>query len=153
MKNEKMKYYALYIVQCILCITLSGCVEEYEADIPSDDSNLLVVEGTICSGKLNKFILSRTQALNGQAENVELVTGARVSVRGSDGSDYTTDIFNHSVRLELYSPNRADPAAEKRLETTFRQYGIHYRKLGRSWLESERFFLTTYYFDFTEKET
>ena len=94
MKNEKMKYYALYIVQCILCITLSGCVEEYEADIPSDDSNLLVVEGTICSGKLNKFILSRTQALNGQAENVELVTGARVSVRGSDGSDYTTQSAN-----------------------------------------------------------
>ena len=70
----------------------------------------------------------------------------------ADGSDYTTDIFTHSVCLELYSPNRADPAAEKRLETTFRQYGIHYRKLGRSWLESERYFLTTYYFDFTEKE-
>ena len=71
----------------------------------------------------------------------------------ADGSDYTTDIFTHSVRLELYSPNRADPAAEKRLEATFRQYGIHYRKLGRTWLESERYFLTTYYFDFTEKET
>ena len=70
----------------------------------------------------------------------------------ADGSDYTTDIFTHSVRLELYSPNRADPAAEKRLEATFRQYGIHYRKLGRTWLESERYFLTTYYFDFTEKE-
>lgn len=70
----------------------------------------------------------------------------------ADGSDYTTDIFTHSVRLELYSPNRADAAAEKRLEATFRQYGIHYRKLGRSWLESERYFLTTYYFDFIEKE-
>ena len=70
----------------------------------------------------------------------------------ADGSGYTTDIFTHSVRLELYSPNRADPAAEKRLETTFRQYGIHYRKLGRTWLESERYYLTTYYFDFTEKE-
>lgn len=70
----------------------------------------------------------------------------------ADGSDYTTDIFTHSIRFELYSPNRADPAAEKRLEATFRQYGIHYRKLGRTWLESERYYLTTYYFDFTEKE-
>ena len=71
----------------------------------------------------------------------------------ADGSDYTTDFAEHSVRFELYAPNRADPAAEKRLESMFRQYGIHYRKLGRSWLESERYYLTTYYFDFTEKET
>ena len=71
----------------------------------------------------------------------------------ADGSDYTADFAEHSVRFELYAPNRADPAAEKRLETTFRQYGIHYRKLGRTWLENERYFLTTYYFDFTEKET
>ena len=70
----------------------------------------------------------------------------------ADGSDYTTDFAEHSVRFELYAPNRADPAAEKRLEATFRQYGIHYRKLGRTWLESERYYLTTYYFDFTEKE-
>ena len=70
----------------------------------------------------------------------------------ADGSDYTTDIFTHSVRLELYSPNRADAAAEERLETALRSRGIHYNKLGRSWLESERYFLTTYYFDFIEKE-
>ena len=52
------------------------------------DADLLVVEGTICSGRLNRFILSRTQPVDGQAENVELVTGAKVSVRGSDGSEY-----------------------------------------------------------------
>ena len=72
----------------------------------------------------------------------------------ADGSDYTTDFAEHSVRFELYAPGtRADPTAETRLEATFRQYGIHYRKLGRTWLESERYYLTTYYFDFTEKET
>lgn len=70
----------------------------------------------------------------------------------ADGSDYTTDIFTHSIRFELYAPNRADPTAETRLEATFRQYCIHYRKLGRTWLENERYFLTTYYFDFIEKE-
>ena len=66
---------------------LSGCIEEYEADIPSEDSDLLVVEGSICSSKLNKFILSRTLPVN-STYTPQMVTGAKVSVRGSDGSEY-----------------------------------------------------------------
>ena len=70
-----------------LLFSLSGCVDEYNANIPSEDSDLLVVEGSICSSQLNKFILSRTQTLN--SSNVpRLVTGATVIVRGSDGSEY-----------------------------------------------------------------
>ncbi len=72
-----------------LLFSLSGCIEEYEADISSEDSDLLVVEGAICSGKLNKFILSRTQTVNSHYAP-RMVTGAKVSVRGSDGSEYTT---------------------------------------------------------------
>ncbi|MBO4822526.1 MAG: DUF4249 domain-containing protein [Prevotella sp.] len=77
----------------VLCLmvgvcTLSGCIEEYEADISVEYSDLLVVQGTICSGKMNKFILSRTQALN-SSYMPRMVMGARVSVRGSDGSQYT----------------------------------------------------------------
>ena len=68
---------------------LSGCIEEYEADIAEEDSNLLVVEGTICSSRLNTFILMRTQAINSYA-TPRMVTEARVSVRGSDGSEYST---------------------------------------------------------------
>ena len=67
--------------------TLSGCVEEFEADLPDVDSDLLVVEGTICSSELNKFILSRTQTLSNTYQ-LRTVMGARVSVRGSDGSEY-----------------------------------------------------------------
>ena len=79
----------LYIVLCLLVgmCTLSGCIEEYEADIPSEDTDLLVVEGTICSGKLNKFVLSRTQAINSSA-SPQMVKGAKVSVHGTDGSEY-----------------------------------------------------------------
>lgn len=84
-----MKYYALCIVHCALCMVLSGCIEEYEADIPADDSDLLVVEGTIRSGKLNTFSLSRTQPLNVSYAPLQRVRGAVVSVRGSDGSEYT----------------------------------------------------------------
>ena len=81
-----MKVLPFYLITFLL-LTLSGCIEEYEADIPTDDSDLLVVEGSICSSQLNKFILSRTQTLN-SSYNPWMVTGASVSVRGSDGSEY-----------------------------------------------------------------
>lgn len=74
----------------ILLLTLSGCVGEYEADISSDDSNLLVVEGSICSGTLNKFVLTHSQPLNSHLSALSsqlLVSGAKVSVRGTDGSE------------------------------------------------------------------
>ena len=83
------KYYALCIINCALLMMLSGCIEEYNAEIPSEDSDLLVVEGSICSSQMNKFILSRTQTVN--SFNVpRMVTGAKVIVRGSDGSEYQT---------------------------------------------------------------
>ena len=84
---RKMKK-ALYTVLCLMVgvFPLSGCVEEYEADISSEDSNLLVVEGTICSSKLNKFYLSRAQALNSYTPH--MVLGAVVTVLGTDGSEY-----------------------------------------------------------------
>ena len=79
----------LYFILCLIVgtSTLLGCVEEYEADISEDDSNVLVVEGTICSGELNKFYLSRTQGLHSSyAPQMEM--RANVSVRGTDGSEY-----------------------------------------------------------------
>lgn len=81
---------SLYLVLCLLIgvPTLSSCIEEYEADISAEDSNLLVVEGTICSAQLNKFYLSRTQALN-TSYAPQMVTGAIVSIRGNDGTEYT----------------------------------------------------------------
>ena len=83
---------SLYLVLCLMAgvCTLSGCIEEYEADISEDDSNLLVVEGTICSSEWNIFILTRTQAINSDYK-LKMVSGARVSVRGTDGSEYPTE--------------------------------------------------------------
>ena len=68
-------------------LTLAGCIEEYEADISSEASDLLVVEGTICSSQLNRFVLSRTLPVN-SAFLPTIVEGASVSVCGSDGSEY-----------------------------------------------------------------
>jgi len=88
MKECKLLNFYIVAMSMAAVLALSGCVEEYEADISSEDSNLLVVEGSICSEKLNKFVLSRTQALN-SSNTPQMVTGAKVSVRGSDGSEYT----------------------------------------------------------------
>ena len=85
MKLRKTLYYLLCLMVSVCA--LSGCIEEYEADISEEDTDLLVVEGTICSSKLNKFFLSRTQAIN-SSYIPRMVTGARVFVRGSDGSEY-----------------------------------------------------------------
>jgi len=76
-----------------LLLTLSGCIEEYDADISSDDTNLLVVEGSICSSQLNKFYLSRTQPIN-TSYSPQMITEATLFVRGSDGSEYKAQLAN-----------------------------------------------------------
>ena len=58
MKLKRSIYYVLCLILGVC--SLSSCIEEFEADLPAEDSEVLVVEGAICSGKMNKFILSRT---------------------------------------------------------------------------------------------
>lgn len=99
---------SLYFVLCLMVsiCTLSSCIEEYEADISAEDSDLLVVEGTICSSRLNKFILSRSQPVN-SSEMPRMVIGAKVSVRGSDGSEYMTQETDgyYSCRIDDLYPD------------------------------------------------
>lgn len=100
-----MKHIPYYLLALSLFI-LSGCIEEFEADIPEEDSNLLVVEGTICSGKMNTFILSRTQPVN-SSYTPRMVVGAKVSVRGSDGSEYRAEGTggNYACWIESLNPD------------------------------------------------
>ena len=86
--------------------TLSGCIEEYEADITEEDTNMLVVEGAICSSRLNQFYLSRTQAINSLSVP-KVVKGAIVSVRGTDGSEYKTQGTDgcYSCQLDDLAPD------------------------------------------------
>ena len=85
--------------------TLTGCIEKYEADIPTDETGLLVVEGTITPGE-NKFILQRTEALNSYYSYL-WVDGATVVVRGTDGSEYQTVGNNgtYTCTIEELNPN------------------------------------------------
>ena len=102
MKMKKSIYLVLGLMMGVL---MTGCIEEYEADIPEEDTDLLVVEGAICSGNMNKFILSSTQAIN-SSEPLRMVTGAKVTVRGSDGSEYVTQASDgyYSCWIDALSP-------------------------------------------------
>lgn len=97
----------LYRLLCLVAVagTLAGCIEEYEADIPADDSDLLVVEGTI-RPDLNTFSLSRTQAIDA-SHTAQKVAGAVIAVRGSDGSEYVADGFlgKYHCRVVSLSPD------------------------------------------------
>lgn len=81
----KLKHY-IHFVLCLLIGTtmLTGCIEEFEADLPEEETDLLVVEGTIRS-YLNTFTLSRSLGINSDVDP-KMVKGARVSVQGTDGS-------------------------------------------------------------------
>ena len=96
----------LYLL--VSACTLTSCIEEYNADISAEDSNLLVVEGTICAAQRNKFYLTRTQALNSSA-TPQNVTGAKVSVRGSDGSEYQAQAASGYYACEI---GQLNPDAE-----------------------------------------
>ena len=123
----KLKH-TLYSVLCLLIgmCTLSGCIEEYEADISSEDTNLLVVEGTICPG-LNTFFLTLSQPLHEEYEPMDydkrnpylsdgwepssygsprVAWGAVVYVRGTDGSEYVaqSDGDRYTCWINALSP-------------------------------------------------
>ncbi|MBO4658093.1 MAG: DUF4249 domain-containing protein [Prevotella sp.] len=104
-----MKLKSLYAVLCLLAVvcTLSGCIDEYEADISSDDTNLLVVEGSICAYRLNKFYLSRTIDIKSQIP--QTVTGATVYVRGTDGTEITARETNGYYACQI---DALDPGVE-----------------------------------------
>ena len=99
---------SIYFVLCLLTgISLSGCIEEFEADVPEEDSNLLVVEGSICANRMNKFTLSHTQGINSTYEH-NIVWGAKVSICGNDGSEYMTTQENsgyYTCWIDALSPD------------------------------------------------
>lgn len=71
----------------------------------------------------------------------------------TDGSDFDCEIINHNVSVELYALNKPDKEAEKRLEKALKKSGLHYSKLGRAWIQSEKYYQTVYDFSYTEKES
>lgn len=103
MKLKKTIYYVLCLMMGMSILT--GCIEKYEADIPTDETGLLVVEGTITPGK-NTFRLQRTTALDSYYSYL-VVDDAWVVVRGTDGSEYQTegDYGTFTCTIDELNPN------------------------------------------------
>lgn len=98
-------------IHYMLCLMMSasmltGCIEEYDADIAEEDANLLVVEGTICANKQNMFILSWTDPITGDY-TPQWAMEAKVSVRGTDGTEINTQGGNgyYTCQLGDLNPN------------------------------------------------
>ena len=71
----------------MLWITLSNCIDKFDAKLPDGSVGLLVVEGNIISDSTVVFSLSRTFSLNEESipgDYNQIV--ADVSVVGDDGS-------------------------------------------------------------------
>lgn len=81
MKTNILKHIAL---MCLTVLALQSCIEEYVAELPAEDTNLLVVEGTIISGERCTFYLSRTIPTNANNSGIHR-TNAKLTITGSDG--------------------------------------------------------------------
>ena len=87
-----------FFLPLLLSLLLSGCIEEYDADLPAAQTELLVVEGNICSSQLNTFTITRTirYSVDPFGEIQEPIK-ASVAVRGSDGSECVAEETSYGV--------------------------------------------------------
>ena len=103
--NTISSYIKYTVCLAAVLFTTTACVEEFEADLPVTKSRLLVVNGTICSNDQSVFHLTWSLPLTSEEDKyyldsydysdsysdsyiVEYVTGARVTICGTDGSVY-----------------------------------------------------------------
>lgn len=92
---------------------MQSCIEEYEAVLPDDDINLLVVEGTIISGETCQFYVSKSRSLNSDDSNNDYVN-AKLTIIGSDGLRLDVpQLPNYTYSVDVPSLN---PEAEYSLQ-------------------------------------
>ena len=97
---NKISIFIKYVLSVIVChFMMTGCVEEFEADLPKDETHLLVVDGTICSKQHNEFHLTWSSEIKNEIEyngtvsydkpydEALPVNGARVTICGTDGTE------------------------------------------------------------------
>ena len=96
---NKISIFIKNILPVIVCLfMMTGCIEEFEAELPESETHLLVVNGTICSSQYNQFHLTWSTSLEDANKDkgdksspiaeVKPVVNAIVTVCGTDGSEY-----------------------------------------------------------------
>lgn len=97
-------------------LTTHSCIEEYNAALPTEDTDLLVVEGTIISDHDCTFKLSRTVPLQGTGKK-KTTSGATVTIIGSDGLKVSMKERGELMRGEYYGKvPQLNPDAEYYLQ-------------------------------------
>ena len=85
-----MKRILHILLCCMMLCSISSCVEEFNAQLPESESNLLVVDGNIVSDSICVFSLSRSFSMNEEKRPEDYnQIDAQIAVIGSDGSRYT----------------------------------------------------------------
>lgn len=90
----------------MMLMTLQSCIEEYNAVLPEDEINLLVVEGTIISDTLSTFSISHTVGLNDKFTGTQY-SGAQLIIKGSDGLELKVpwkERNEYAVRVPKLNP-------------------------------------------------
>lgn len=75
-----------------------------------------------------------------------IIFNQEVKVSGTDNKNCISD---STTSIELYS-DRINKEAEKKIEDLLNEKAIEYKK-NRTWIDSEKFFQTVYYFNLIEK--
>lgn len=71
----------------MLALLLGSCIEEFNAQLPEGEDNILVVDGSIIGDSLCTFYLSRSVAV-GEGNAFKGEMSASVKVLGSDGTEW-----------------------------------------------------------------
>lgn len=113
---NKILSFIKYAIPAVMgAFMMTGCVEEYEAELPDNETHLLVVNGTICSNTFSLFHLTWSTSLNNKKTDyvndylqdtysiVDPVLNARVTICGSDGSEYECTAYDSGI-YGCYTP-------------------------------------------------
>lgn len=79
----------IYTIIGILTLMLASCIEEYNAEIPEGEKDILVVDGTIVSESLCTFYVSRSIGFMSFSNTFFGELNASVRVKGSDGTEWS----------------------------------------------------------------
>lgn len=121
-----------YIFMCFLLLLFfaTSCVEEFVADIPESEENVLVVEGSIFSDSTSILNISYSTSLQNKQKKPE--ENAKVILKGSDGSQVEAVKNGYYVKSELFSDATR---VEQDFRGQYRFWKTHLKSDVEYWVE------------------
>lgn len=95
----------------VLALVMSACRDKYDLQLKDSDKSLLVVEGHLNAGGTTSIRLTKSYNLS-TAGAAQKVSGAQLTVEGSDGTSYslaeqgTSGVYRNVLNLQLATQYR-----------------------------------------------